>query len=55
MTSSRFDLSPTLKTLNLSILQFIKQSGFQNHTSHKLEICTSKGKKATTRSSSIGY
>ena len=32
MTSSQFDLDPTLKTLNLSLLRFIEQSGFQNHT-----------------------
>ena len=32
MTSLQFDLGPTLKTLNLSLLQFIEQSGLQNHT-----------------------
>ena len=32
MMSSRFDLGPTLKTLNLSILQFIERSKFQNYT-----------------------
>ena len=32
MTSSRFDLSSILKTLNLSLLQFNKQFGSENHT-----------------------
>ena len=30
MTSSRFDLGPTLKTLNLTLLRFIERFGFQN-------------------------
>ena len=31
MTSSRFDLGPTSKNLNLSLLRFIEWSEFQNH------------------------
>ena len=31
MTSSRFNLGPTLKNLNISLLRFIKRSGFENH------------------------
>ena len=31
MTSSRFDLDPTLKTLNFFLLQFIEWSGSKNH------------------------
>ena len=30
MTLSRFDLGSTSKILNLSLLQFIERSGFQN-------------------------
>ena len=32
MTSLQFDLGPTLKTLNLSLLRFIERYGLQNHT-----------------------
>ena len=45
MMSSRFDpqfnLNSTSKTLNLSLLWFNKQSGYQNHdyTLHKLIVC----------------
>ena len=38
MTSSRFDLGLTLKTLNLSLLRFIERSGFQNLASDLLFI-----------------
>ena len=31
MTSLRFDLGSTLKTLVISFLQFNERSGFQNH------------------------
>ena len=31
MTSSRFDLGSTSKTLNLSLLRFNERYGFQNH------------------------
>ena len=31
MTSSRFNLGPTLKNLNLSLLRLIKRSGSENH------------------------
>ena len=36
MTSSRFDLGPTSKILNLSILRIIKRSGFENLTFHHI-------------------
>ena len=31
MTSARFDLSSTLKNLDLSLFRFFEWSGFQNH------------------------
>ena len=36
MKSSRFDLDSTSKTLNISLLWFIKQSGFQNHKTYNI-------------------
>ena len=38
MTSSRFDLDPTSKTLNLFLLWFFEWSGFQNHASNESQF-----------------
>ena len=38
MTSSRFDLDPTSKILNLFLLWFFEWSGFQNHASDESQF-----------------
>ena len=36
MTSARFDLGSTLKTLNFSLFRFFERSQFQNHGHYSL-------------------